>query len=584
MVRPRRSAIPEPRPYVTLDIESCDWKAIDLIGTYDGSTYRKFVSIPYLLAWLERRRGYDIYAHYGGGFDFWFLISDMFTRWRGVELARAGGSRVTSILVPSHDLRFIDSYSLMPAPLSEICEEWGLDGYVKLKNFKDATPLELELRNRTDCELLYRAIDKWREFAGAIKCSPNSTTIGAAAVDSYLRALGRPMPTQFGHRATVENGYYGGRVEVFRESHTDCWWYDLRSAYGWAMQQPLPYGPGTALRGQSLSAQLLRRADMIGFVGMRIELPAGPGLLPVRIPDTDTTAGYRVEYPSKGIAEGVWCTREIAHALDHGARVVEVMGGVMYQARPTLARWTKAVLSKRDEWGFLAKRAVNSLYGKFGQSLDSSRVFMRPEKAYRTKHEMVPYLQPELDVWTWRLRNKAPTKLLPIAAAITALARVRLAAVLVSLDHAGAELVYCDTDGVVYVGPPLEELGFDVGSEPGQWECEGRVLVWKCLGSRWYRADTMSLLPGGEATVRFASAGVERINAADFSRLVKGLAVDKKRMVPFNSQLASIRLEKDGASYPRYDAISVQIDSVRKMLDLPKGKIRQTYWKSQPEW
>ena len=153
-LHPRRSKIPAPRPFVTVDIESRDWQTIDLLGCYDPSRdqYQTFWRPDYLLRWLERyHRGSDVYAHYGGGFDFWFLLRHIAERWPDIELSRAGSAAVSAILVPSLDLRFVDSYALMPLSLRELCELCGVSGYVEVEDFDTVTDLELRARNEADC-------------------------------------------------------------------------------------------------------------------------------------------------------------------------------------------------------------------------------------------------------------------------------------------------------------------------------------------------------------------------------------------------------------------------------------------------
>ena len=329
-LNPRRSKMPDPRPFVTLDIESRDWQTIDVLGIFDPDRdeYKSFWRPDYLLRYLERyKRGHDVYAHYGGGFDFWFLLRWISERFKRVEICRSSSTAITSILIPSLDLRLIDSYAMIPLSLKDACDLLEVTGYYEVDDFASIGDLELRARNEADCRCLAACVDAYRRFCGELGASPNARTIAAAAVDSWVRTLQRKVPTQFEFRDIVQESYYGGRVQVFCREAQDLRWYDLNSAYGWAMTTLLPYGGGTKIRSGSLSVQMLERRDMIGFIGARVRIPDGFGLLPVRVADPNGQFGYRVEYPSNCTVDGVWCTVELWEAVEAGVEILDVYGG-----------------------------------------------------------------------------------------------------------------------------------------------------------------------------------------------------------------------------------------------------------------
>ena len=587
-VTPRRSKLRDPRPYVTLDIESRNWRDMDLIGIFDGKEYRTYWRVDYLLRDLERRyKGHDVFAHYGGGFDFWFLLPYIRERYKAVELTRAK-SRLASIKIKEHDIRILDSYSIAPYSLAELAKAYNLDYKVITGDWSKVGDLELRERNRVDVRTLFDVIAIWRRFAAEAKFKGDTPSVGAAAVDCWLRSLKGPMQTMWDGRRLADNAYYGGRVEAYERESEGCWWYDLNSAYGWAMSHYVPEDSGIHLGPKRLTRELMGRQDVVCIVHCVVEIPdwVPVGPLPVRIADSDESAGYRVDYPKGVEVHGCWVSVELEAAQRMGARIVEVIDAVVYSASRVFAPWVKRIFSMRGKYPLLAKRLINSLYGKLGQRLESNLLYLNPASDEIVKKAMTPYLDPKHGVWVWSQVSKAPTKLLPIAATVAARVRARLTSLMASLAAWGNKVVYCDTDAVVYEGEKLPDNWVGLGL--GEWKLVGQVRKWRCLASRWYAAD-LSAIGDSDVVVKLASAGIERMTERDFRELVKGGSIDRKRWIGWHSQMRAVVAE--GKGYPEYETIQVEYDDsdrarlkfANRCSDLSDIE-RRLYYKCPPEW
>ena len=105
------------------DIESNNWIDFLVLGFFDGEYYQSFSNIKLFLNFLNKRkyRGFTIYAHNGGKFDFLFIIEEMFNKGWNLEFIERGG-RIIAIKVKTNNsyFTFSDSYALLPASLKNL--------------------------------------------------------------------------------------------------------------------------------------------------------------------------------------------------------------------------------------------------------------------------------------------------------------------------------------------------------------------------------------------------------------------------------------------------------------------------------
>lgn len=159
----------------------------------------------------------------------------------------------------------------------------------------------------------------------------------------------------------------------------------------------------------------------------------------------------------------------------------------------------------------LAKKLLNTLWGKFGQKeystveyvnsdvwwklmemhstrqieIESYEVTRPGECRVRWKNCDLPnsYMRPS-SKRAAKLCEKTDRLNVAIASAVTSNARLRL---LAAIDAVGDRFLYCDTDSVYYVHTPGFKLeGVEQGNLMGEWEPDGDGLEFVCWAKKSY--------------------------------------------------------------------------------------------------
>lgn len=224
----RLSGAPEPRSFCVVDIEARNWVEPYAVGFFDGLDYQQFDGFGRCIrAFLDgvlrsEFAGKWIYAHNGGNYDFLFLMREILRldyrhKYR-VEITPTGSTiirlDVIAIVEGKHEKgcadakcqgcepikdrkkkpqrwSFLDSAKLMPLPLADLGETFGITKKIKLQMSYNALALPQNhaiMSNylKTDCVSLYQAIDlmqrRINDLGGQI-----GVTLPATSLDLYRR-------------------------------------------------------------------------------------------------------------------------------------------------------------------------------------------------------------------------------------------------------------------------------------------------------------------------------------------------------------------------------------------------------------
>lgn len=148
--------------------------------------------------------------------------------------------------------------------------------------------------------------------------------------------------------AVIRSAYYGGRVACLQEGwHGQAVEYDLRSAYGWSLCQPVP--DWKIYDRRPLPRQPAWYDATVELVGA----PIGP--LPYRPDD----APLSLRWPTDGTYRAWWTRADIERAESAGARVVQLH-------RQLAGRWSRDLAPTVEAWlerrAATADPALRSLY------------------------------------------------------------------------------------------------------------------------------------------------------------------------------------------------------------------------------
>ncbi|MGK2953689.1 MAG: DNA polymerase [Thiobacillus sp.] len=279
------------RRFATIDIEARQWVNAYAVGFYDGKEYVDFIgegtcikdAIDHVLQ--PKYAGLWIYAHNGGNYDFLFFLrrlleKDMQRRFR-VEVTPVGSTvicievheRESGEHIPGCDTpscpgcvtrtsgkahvelkwTFVDSVRLMPLPLDDLGETFGIGRKVTLSmSYDDLARVENRklMRDylRKDCVLLYEAVARMHKVINGLG-GQVGITLPATSLDLWRRKyLHEDIYTNRHFRECAEYGkeyekgkspkggcrnclhkfirksYFGGRSEIFRMSFVSKEW------------------------------------------------------------------------------------------------------------------------------------------------------------------------------------------------------------------------------------------------------------------------------------------------------------------------------------------------------------------------
>lgn len=468
--------------YAVVDIETKDGETQNrgftrpfLSGLYDGESYLETKGKWCLeqLANIMLSNTYDgwiFYAHNGGGFDWLHMLPHIKELGYDVEILTVSSTiqmmHVKDSTKKSKGWMFLDSYKLIPTKLAEACDAFG----VKRKKLKDHD-LDLDEHDpewstylRRDCEALYDVLERFHELVETQLNGEVGITAASTAMKTFRRGFQRqPIERYTEHHAFFRAAYFGGRCEIFREYGENLKYYDINSAYPWAMRHPMPTGSlVTYSKGQPPRAFTQGR---IGFAWARVEVPEDDPIpvLPVR----DERTG-RLVFPV-GRLKGYWAIAELERAQERGA-TVHLDRSIWIEGRDdlvsyvdTLYRYRNKSLPGYDEGlAQTSKILLNSLYGKFCMEHEREKIVIIDPGAHPPEGGR-PANPRDVDCQVWHVKEEvdAPYIIPQISAYVTALARLKLHSYLVEA-HENGVLCYCDTDSII-TSATLSDLSNELG-------------------------------------------------------------------------------------------------------------------------
>lgn len=547
-------ATPKQRPYIVLDMESKDgeddeqgdlycstidrneyrtqrpgFTRVFLCGVYDGSEYHEFSGEGCLLAALsfiinKRYRGFYIYAHNGGRFDFLHLLPILRLMGRSFELMTVGSSiQLLKVQDASRKQKqaawsFVDSYKLIPVSLKKATESF--------KTTAKLTSHDLSLNEddpawsqyqRLDCVSLYEVLNRFHDLIENKLGGEVGITAAATSMRTFRRAyLSGEINRHSEHHEFIREAYYGGRVEIHRKTGDGLRYYDINSCYPYVMLGPVP--TGEQCQEWSGSPTVHMRRQMVGFARARVNVPLSDPLpcLPVRLPTG------RLVFPA-GEFEGVWPAVELLRAEERGARV-EWLDSVWFSTSPILEGFTRDLYSYRDKsradfddgLALIAKILLNSLYGKFGMKADKEKIVFLAEGEEPPDGAIANTNEPDCMVWKVPQVISAPYIIPQIAAHITARARLLLHSYAEQALELG-ELAYMDTDSLITTAN-LEHL---CSTELGALKDEGDGMIYSGI----FLQPKVYLLTGSDGSTKVAMKGYRDRTADAFRRLQRGEAL-----------------------------------------------------------
>lgn len=441
-----------------------------LVGVYDDRGYRSFLSAEAFLGWAltPANHGRRFYAHAGGLADILFLLKHLIKDgWQCSGISSGSSMIILEVRRDRYRWVFVDSFWTLRASLADIGKSIGMP---KGECEFDAPLVELEQYNRQDCRILYYALkrleDELWELGGELKC-----TLASCAMNLFRRAyLKDAIVVPRNVNDTLREFYPGGRTEVYqRKVRSRGYYYDINSSYPYAMTYDLPGSYTGSGRKLKPLCWALVTAKVTGYC------PALP---------------YKSDalYFPTGTIRGWFYVDELEQS---GVEILKLERAFYFESQSFMAPYVHELYQRRkattDEFlKLIYKLIMNSLYGKFGERTDKSKVLFNPSSDWLWQTRCARMVAGEAEapckackgcklsearkmlipgVYTEDHEVFVPHEHIGLCGAITAIARVNLRKHMTATPR----LYYCDTDSIVTDKAPahIEPGGIETSAELG---------------------------------------------------------------------------------------------------------------------
>lgn len=524
------------KKFATFDLESKDgedlikpgFTRVFLAGFYDGEAFASFRgrdSIRELMCYMlqPQYRGWHIYAHNGGRFDFLHLLpwlagegKKLGFRFCAIPSGKSGGIQILDVWkgkTKKGRWRFLDSIKLIPLALSKACKTFNLPGKTELPLETHESSDLWEVYNEQDCRALYSVLGRFHVMVEERLGGEVGITAPATSMKVFRRKY---LPNKI-HRGEdahefVFSTYCGGRTEVFKREAENLNYYDINSSYPAVMREPMPSGKPIWWNGEPPGAFTKEGSGYVGFVEADIEYNPYIPVLPVK-------RDGKLMFPS-GRVRGRWDWAELSLVRD---KIVRFGRSVWFESTPLLKSMVEDLYPFRDSslqgydagLAYVVKLLLNSLYGKFGQSALRRKVV--PWHEDLPKGAIPVDGTPNSPVWYIDEEVSAPYIMPQIAAHVTSLARVKLYQ---RLESAGESLAYCDTDAL------LTSSTMGTSTKLGDFKNEYPGVTFSGV----FLAPKLYMLKGSDGTVKVVAKGIRERTESTFQTLRDGGTVSSMEL------------------------------------------------------
>jgi hypothetical protein len=287
------------------------------------------------------------------------------------------------------------------------------------------------------------------------------------AMDSLRRNF-LPQDYEVFNDMFCRDAYYGGRVECFHIGKVEgnIQVSDVKSMYPTVMRYRYP------------DCETLEWDDemrsLYGIAEVTIDIPTD-----LYIPPLPVKMGGKLCFPV-GLVRGSWTYHEIRHAEKFGCKVIEIHRSVgTDKSHQPFKDYVDFYFEKKENSpkktfeNAYYKLMLNSAYGKLSQHSKKNIVTTELIGADRLEedqgrlngvygpfylYEFEPGPPPDTANWLW-------------GTYVTSYSRIKLHTHLMQVHNAGHQILYCDTDSVMFLRTN-DDIPFEIGDELGQLDEE----------------------------------------------------------------------------------------------------------------
>ena len=461
-------------------------------GYYDGEKFEYFwgdneKSIEKFLLFLMVEEPDYIYAHNGGKFDIHFLLDY-------VDLEKdilVINSRFVEISIMG--LKFRDSYAIIPEALGKISGKLDFDYQKMESNEREKYKTEIIEYLKVDC------IELWKLVTAFIESYGNHLTAPSASLSMMRKIESVKIPKlRIQEDKLLRPYYYGGRTEVFKygKFKGSINYIDIVSSYPFAMLSFHPFF-------NVWSSYDNPRINNIKGCNFYRVFAESAGALPER------KENGGIHFPVKEGEFFVTGWELLTGLKTKTIKIKKLLYEIDFPETKNFKKfvdyfWDLKNNSKKGtpEYTF-AKLMLNSCYGKFGTNPDKYHRYCITEDSsiirnaeldidcytdYKDEIWEPHHSIPNTSKWVVKkdlLEDEKNFQNVAVSASITGLARSRLWEGIHAVKKSGNEVIYSDTDSIIYKGNKKIK-GIPFGKNLGDWELEDTFTSGSVAGKKLY--------------------------------------------------------------------------------------------------
>ena len=338
----------------------------------------------------------------------------------------------------------------------------------------------LRLYNRTDCEILWKAIKQFEgeifELGGQLQ-----QTIASTAMSLFRRKfLKQNIFTSNKLNEISQESYFASRVEVLSRNAEDFFIYDINSSFPYAMTFPMPGN----LVGFQTELPDDKTDNCIYLANVTIEVPE------THMPPLPYRKDGRVFFPV-GKWRSWFTSTDINLAVREGAKIHKVHEVYIFDTFMDFRDYSEKIYGLRAESTtafrkLLLKYLLNSLYGKAAEGTMKQEMLINPEEIDRTTMQM---LQP--GVWLREKEAVIAHRHVIVSSVITSIARRTLFDFCKICYQQNCRPYYMDTDSIATKAAlPIDE------KKLGALKLEKKMDWAEFVAPKIYRGEGFELKDG----------------------------------------------------------------------------------------
>lgn len=441
--------------FSVFDIESRDWKDFLIGGYYNGVNYETYKDINGLMELMFSTNNYTpiMYAHFGGIFDFLFIIDFLFSQGSNAKYKIDGlvcqGRKILKFEITNPKgqcITFIDSSGLFPFGLEKLTHSFDVK-HKKLKedvgNLRKVTKKLLKYLEH-DCKGLHECIDIFSktEYIDEVGLRLTRSGISFAVYKKFLEKSGKKLPRPHKEASDfARKAYFGGRTEIFKPLYINkkkpLNVYDINSLYPSVMHD---YKYPSEFKHWTLSFQ----PNDFSIYNAVVTAPKD-----IKIPILAVKHDGKLIFPV-GTFEGYFTNIEMNLAIKHGYVINEIINGAVfgdggYMFKDFVDHFYN-LRKKTDDTvkKIIYKDILNHLYGRLAINPQTESItFDRPEGDSKV-HSVMDYGDYEIRLYSQEKFMHTYSN--PVLSCfVTSYARIRLYEF---MEQVNFNIYYCDTDSI----------------------------------------------------------------------------------------------------------------------------------------